>query len=134
MDVHPIDTHIASLNLAVIEPLDHSSEEFQALEEYAQNTHGDTHNYYKVEVEEIFRIQRRAEEEQGLPTEPGERLLLWHGSRSTNFAGARLLIGIDESNYFPLGILMQGLRITPPEAPVTGYVRVQFSESPRYQS
>jgi len=106
MDVHPIDTHLASLNLAVIEPLDHSSEEFQALEEYAQNTHGDTHNYYKVEVEEIFRIQRRAEEEQGLPTEPGERLLLWHGSRSTNFAG----------------ILMQGLRIAPPEAPVTGYM------------
>jgi poly [ADP-ribose] polymerase len=29
----------------------------------------------------------------------GERLLLWHGSRSTNFAG----------------ILSQGLRIAPPE-------------------
>jgi poly [ADP-ribose] polymerase len=29
----------------------------------------------------------------------GERLLLWHGSRSTNFAG----------------ILKQGLRIAPPE-------------------
>lgn len=31
--------------------------------------------------------------------------LLWHGSRLTNFAG----------------ILSQGLRIAPPEAPVTGY-------------
>lgn len=38
--------------------------------------------------------------------EPGQRLLLWHGSRSTNFAG----------------ILKQGLRIAPPEAPVTGYM------------
>lgn len=35
------------------------------------------------------------------------RRLLWHGSRTTNFAG----------------ILSQGLRIAPPEAPVTGYVR-----------
>lgn len=32
-------------------------------------------------------------------------MLLWHGSRLTNF----------------VGILGQGLRIAPPEAPVTGY-------------
>lgn len=34
------------------------------------------------------------------------RQLLWHGSRLTNFAG----------------ILSQGLRIAPPEAPATGYM------------
>ncbi|CAB1340117.1 unnamed protein product [Coregonus sp. 'balchen'] len=34
------------------------------------------------------------------------RQLLWHGSRATNYAG----------------ILSQGLRIAPPEAPVTGYM------------
>jgi hypothetical protein len=34
------------------------------------------------------------------------RMLLWHGSRVTNF----------------VGILSQGLRIAPPEAPVTGYM------------
>ena len=34
------------------------------------------------------------------------RMLLWHGSRTSNFAG----------------ILSQGLRIAPPEAPVTGYM------------
>lgn len=33
-------------------------------------------------------------------------MLLWHGSRTTNFAG----------------ILSQGLRIAPPEAPVNGYM------------
>jgi len=32
-------------------------------------------------------------------------MLLWHGSRTTNFAG----------------ILSQGLRIAPPEAPVVSY-------------
>ena len=36
----------------------------------------------------------------------GNRMLLWHGSRMTNF----------------VGILSQGLRIAPPEAPVTGYM------------
>ncbi|GMF75521.1 unnamed protein product [Aspergillus oryzae] len=35
-----------------------------------------------------------------------DRRLLWHGSRSTNFGG----------------ILSQGLRIAPPEAPVSGYM------------
>ena len=33
-------------------------------------------------------------------------MLLWHGSRLTNY----------------VGILQQGLRIAPPEAPVTGYM------------
>lgn len=36
----------------------------------------------------------------------GNRWLLWHGSRLTNF----------------VGIMSQGLRIAPPEAPVTGYM------------
>lgn len=35
-----------------------------------------------------------------------DRQLLWHGSRLTNW----------------VGILSQGLRIAPPEAPVTGYM------------
>ena len=36
----------------------------------------------------------------------GNKQLLWHGSRVTNWAG----------------ILSTGLRIAPPEAPVTGYM------------
>ncbi len=36
----------------------------------------------------------------------GNKVLLWHGSRLTNY----------------VGILSQGLRIAPPEAPVTGYM------------
>ena len=36
----------------------------------------------------------------------GNKQLLWHGSRLSNFTG----------------ILSQGLRIAPPEAPVTGYM------------
>ncbi|KAL4353464.1 hypothetical protein GQ457_06G028910 [Hibiscus cannabinus] len=40
------------------------------------------------------------------------KMLLWHGSRLTNF----------------VGILSQGLRIAPPEAPATGYMGVYFAD------
>jgi poly [ADP-ribose] polymerase len=45
-------------------------------------------------------------DDQRFRSDIGNRWLLWHGSRLTNF----------------VGILSQGLRIAPPEAPVTGYM------------
>jgi poly [ADP-ribose] polymerase 2/3/4 len=131
--IHPVDYHLAALDLRIIDPLDRSSQEFLALERYAHETHGATHQHFKVQVESIFRIERAGEEERwnnaGYGKRPdGDRMLLWHGSRSTNFAGGQdvlcvrtaLLICLCES----LGILKQGLRIAPPEAPVSGYVRL----------
>ncbi|KAG1865517.1 poly polymerase catalytic domain-containing protein [Suillus subalutaceus] len=63
------------------------------------------------EVVHAFRVERGTETSawlaKGYDKLPaGDRMLLWHGSRTTNFAG----------------ILKQGLRIAPPEAPVTGYM------------
>ena len=54
---------------------------------------------------DIFEIEREGEREHYDRT-IGNDLLLWHGSRLTNF----------------VGILSQGLRIAPPEAPVSGYL------------
>ncbi|XP_025782035.1 poly [ADP-ribose] polymerase 1 [Puma concolor] len=55
----------------------------------------------------IFKIEREGESQRYKPFKQlRNRRLLWHGSRTTNFAG----------------ILSQGLRIAPPEAPVTGYM------------
>lgn len=52
---------------------------------------------------QIFKIEREGESQRYKPfKELHNRRLLWHGSRTTNFAG----------------ILSQGLRIAPPEAPV----------------
>lgn len=64
-----------------------------------------------VQVQNIFRIARQGEEERFAKSKfakikKSNRRLLWHGSRSTNFGG----------------ILSQGLRIAPPEAPVQGYM------------
>lgn len=93
-----------------MDPIKHSSKEYKTLERYVSDTHGATH-HSTVKVQHAFRVEREDEtlawnaaghDQLG----DGERLLLWHGSRTTNFAG----------------ILKQGLRIAPPEAPVTGYM------------
>ncbi|KDQ10244.1 hypothetical protein BOTBODRAFT_136978 [Botryobasidium botryosum FD-172 SS1] len=108
--VNPLDAHFRSLALESMVPINTRSKEFAALAGYARDTHGATHSY-RVTLENAFRVKRRFEDENwdkagfgGLGD--GQRLLLWHGSRSTNFAG----------------ILSQGLRIAPPEAPVNGYM------------
>ncbi|KAI0353197.1 PARP-domain-containing protein [Trametes cingulata] len=109
--VNPLDAHFRSLQLSKMEPVARGNGEFAALETYTRETHGATHRHYGVEVLHAFRVEREHETkawmDAGLGNLPdGDRLLLWHGSRTTNFAG----------------ILKQGLRIAPPEAPVTGYM------------
>ncbi|KAL4069316.1 poly polymerase catalytic domain-containing protein [Scleroderma citrinum] len=108
--LNPLDAHFRSLGLSKMEPISQSSKEFQTLVQYATNTHGDTH-YFKATVLNVFRVERESETNAWTAAgfdriTPGNRMLLWHGSRTTNFAG----------------ILKQGLRIAPPEAPVSGYM------------
>ncbi|GAQ87205.1 poly(ADP-ribose) polymerase 1 [Klebsormidium nitens] len=105
-DVHPADQNYDRLNCD-LEPVDDDSEEAKMLRKYVQNTHGHTHSGYKLVVEQIFKVRRQSEEERYKPySDNHNRMLLWHGSRLTNWTG----------------ILSQGLRIAPPEAPVTGYM------------
>lgn len=88
-------------------PVDVNSEEFVMVQKYMRNTHGKTHSGYTVDIVQIFRVSREGESERFVKfSGTGNRMLLWHGSRLTNWAG----------------ILSQGLRIAPPEAPVTGYM------------
>jgi poly [ADP-ribose] polymerase len=109
---NPLDGQYKGLGMEEMEALDHDSSEFKQLEDYMLKTHGSTH-YMSFTVEEIFRIERNGERERFSQSEFGkvkgaaaDRRLLWHGSRCTNFGG----------------ILSQGLRIAPPEAPVSGYM------------
>ncbi len=105
-DTDPIDHHYKKLNCDM-EVLSKETNEYNNLVQYLINTHGSTHSQYKLKVKEIFKVCRSGEDEkfEKYKTLPN-RHLLWHGSRLTNFAG----------------ILSQGLRIAPPEAPVTGYM------------
>lgn len=104
--VHPLDAHYAKLNTH-IEVLDKDTDEFELLKQYVRNTHAATHTQYDLEILEVFKVKRNGEEKRYKPFRKlHNRKLLWHGSRLTNFAG----------------ILSQGLRIAPPEAPATGYM------------
>ena len=77
------------------------------VEKYVRNTHATTHNDYKLEINNVFVVDRKNEKKKYKPFKNfPNRQLLWHGSRVANYAG----------------ILAQGLRIAPPEAPVTGYM------------
>ncbi|KAK4784448.1 hypothetical protein SAY86_018816 [Trapa natans] len=91
-----------------INPLAHDSEEYQLIEKYLLKTHGHTHTDWTLELEEAFSLERKGEFHKFAPYRQKlkNRMLLWHGSRLTNF----------------VGILSQGLRIAPPEAPATGYM------------
>eukprot|EP01137_Pigoraptor_chileana_P007922 Opistho-2@54117 len=101
---NPIDNHYASLKCDLV-PLSESSPDWSLVTQYMSNTHASTHNSYKLKLLHLFKACRSGEDERFRP-DIGNRQLLWHGSRSTNF----------------VGILSTGLRIAPPEAPVTGYM------------
>ncbi|KAL8262051.1 hypothetical protein R6Q59_026100 [Mikania micrantha] len=89
-------------------PLPHDSEDYWLVEKYLQTTHAPTHTDWALELEEVFTVERRGEFDKFSPykNKLKNKMLLWHGSRLTNF----------------VGILSQGLRIAPPEAPATGYM------------
>lgn len=91
-----------------IAPLPHDSEDYQLIEKYLHTTHAPTHTDWSLELEEVFSLEREGEFDKfsSYQRKLKNRMLLWHGSRLTNF----------------VGILSQGLRIAPPEAPATGYM------------
>ncbi|KAL9010337.1 MAG: hypothetical protein Q9173_004721 [Seirophora scorigena] len=107
--VNMLDKRFGELNLDEMTPLDHKSDEYKMLADYLVKSSGQAHGI-RYRLEDIFRIQRNGEEERFAKSEfsklhKSDKRLLWHGSRTTNFGG----------------ILSQGLRIAPPEAPVNGY-------------
>ncbi|XP_061695954.1 poly [ADP-ribose] polymerase 2 isoform X2 [Syngnathoides biaculeatus] len=103
-DEHPLDRHYRSLN-CLLEPLDPVSQEYKVIEKYLQSTHAATHCDYTMTVMDVFAVDRDGESGHFL-SHIHNRMLLWHGSRLSNW----------------VGILSQGLRVAPPEAPVTGYM------------
>ena len=85
-----------------IESLTEESEEFKMLKTYSDNTKMNK----KIKVLECFKIEREGEADKYNPQGLSNKKLLFHGSRFSNF----------------VGILSNGMRIAPPEAPKTGYL------------
>ncbi|KAK5860334.1 hypothetical protein PBY51_021821 [Eleginops maclovinus] len=103
-DEHPVDRQYSSLQCQ-LQPLHSSSKEFEVISKYLQSTHANTHKDYTMTILDIFTVDRAGETDNFL-SQMHNRTLLWHGSRLSNWCG----------------ILSQGLRVAPPEAPVTGYM------------
>ncbi|CAI9290520.1 unnamed protein product [Lactuca saligna] len=78
---------------------------------HPHDQYDDIHSCYidlALELEEVFTVERQGEFDKFVPykNKLKNKMLLWHGSRLTNY----------------VGILSQGLRIALPEAPATGYM------------
>lgn len=105
-ELDPLDVQYQKLQCE-IKPLNKDHDMHKTIVKMVKNTHAKTHSWYDLEVEQVFEIDRKGEQTRYRPFKSlPNRRLLWHGSRVTNYAG----------------ILSQGLRIAPPEAPVTGYM------------
>ena len=76
--------------------------DYKMIDEYIRNTNMGRN----IKVIDLFRIKRNGEDAVYNPKNLDNKKLLFHGSRFSNF----------------VGILSNGMRIAPPEAPKTGYL------------
>ena len=111
--IHPMDYSFNCLNIKLME-LEKNTIERDAILTYIQKSDRSIQDHNI----EVYGIERKGEKErfQKWIDEGAERKLLWHGSKTMNF----------------LGILKNGLKIAPPEAPATGYALgkgVYFSDA-----
>jgi uncharacterized protein YcgL (UPF0745 family) len=119
---HPLEYCYNSLQIS-LEQVDPKSEEFDFLLKYAQRSSSSNEPQAAVPedfnprkrksrnndtITAIYRLSRKGENERfsSVASELPNHRLLWHGSQVSNM----------------IGILSQGLRIAPPEAPVSGYM------------
>ncbi|CAD5230121.1 unnamed protein product [Bursaphelenchus okinawaensis] len=99
--VNPSDRNYQRLNCG-LKPLAKSVKAYKTIEKYLKNTHGPTHKGYKMKLKNVFELEK----EGGFRSDIDNHQLLWHGSRLLNW----------------FGILLKGLQIAPPEAPITGHM------------
>lgn len=82
--------------------IEENDQQYQMINEYLQNTRDGR----RLTMMNLYSVNRNGEDKVFNPQKYKNKMLLWHGSRFSNF----------------VGILSQGLRIAPPEAPKTGYL------------
>ncbi|XP_014295099.1 poly [ADP-ribose] polymerase [Microplitis demolitor] len=107
---NPLEIFYRKLNVE-IEVLRQDDENFQIIHQYVSNTHSRRHNNYKIKISEIFSLKKHIyhKKYEERSNTLGNKKWLWHGTNLTNIPG----------------ILLNGFRILPPEAHVTG---VTFGE------
>jgi len=101
--INKIDNNYSKLNCG-LQTLIPSSDEYVIVNEYLNNSNDQGGS--RLKLLDAFKLTREGEDQRFNPNHLENKMLLWHGSRFSNF----------------VGILSQGLRIAPPEAPKTGYM------------
>eukprot|EP01112_Ceratiomyxa_fruticulosa_P022648 TRINITY_DN836_c0_g2_i5.p1 TRINITY_DN836_c0_g2~~TRINITY_DN836_c0_g2_i5.p1 ORF type:complete len:732 (-),score=124.26 TRINITY_DN836_c0_g2_i5:133-2328(-) len=106
--LNPVDVNYRKLKCKLV-PIEKSSPKYQMIERYLTNTFEPEYYPFTIELEDVFDVERHLEAQRfsvydAAPS--SSKMLLWHGSRLSNW----------------VGIISQGLRIAPPEAPITGYM------------
>ena len=104
-NLNPIDCNYLSLqNQITVLPKDNPN--YALIEKYLHVSHSHIHENFQMHLKNVFKLKRQGEEEKFARHDClRNHYLLWHGSRLSNW----------------VGILSQGLRIAPPEAPHSGY-------------
>lgn len=105
-EINPLDYCMNAMGVQITH-LEPSSSEFNLLHNYCVRTWPEKQNASTF-IKNIFRLTKHSEHDnfESLDFKDHNRWLLFHGSRISNF----------------MGIMSQGLRIAPPEAPKTGYM------------
>jgi predicted DNA-binding WGR domain protein len=117
-EIHPNDYFVKALNVKVLQ-LDEKSKEYLFIKQCIERTGGDKLDPKATSIHLILKISPRSSlpaEEEELFSEVHNHTLLWHGTSVTNL----------------LGILSQGLRISPLSANLAGNLygdAIYFSDS-----
>lgn len=105
LNMNPLDVKYRKLRTKIV-PLESYQQEYSVIQKMVENTQSKDFQFSSVSLEGVYEIEREGEVQRFEPfSKMPHHRLLWHGSRTTNY----------------IGILSQGLRIAPAEAPVTGY-------------
>eukprot|EP01103_Thecamoeba_quadrilineata_P010815 TRINITY_DN243_c1_g1_i3.p1 TRINITY_DN243_c1_g1~~TRINITY_DN243_c1_g1_i3.p1 ORF type:complete len:1196 (+),score=236.79 TRINITY_DN243_c1_g1_i3:5-3592(+) len=104
--LNPVDEKYLKLKTD-ISPVEKDTRTYTTIDKFFKQTLIEPWTEKNIELQEVFQVARQGEKEAYAEKEGlSNKMLLWHGSRLTNY----------------IGILSQGLRIAPPDAPASGYL------------
>lgn len=84
-DVNMIDQNYGKLNCN-IKSLNKTDKMYKLILDYVSKTHGSTHSSYTLDVLNILELDKQVDRER-FDSSLHNRMLLWHGSRLTNYVG-----------------------------------------------
>lgn len=73
--LNPIDQNYEQLKCK-LNPMDKTNDMYKLIDKYLQSTHASTHQQYKMQIEEIFEVDREGETD-GF-NDVGNKMLLWY--------------------------------------------------------